>query len=191
MPESRSCHLPPSNLRGLCAALSCSDHDLGPFRPGISCPCQPQLHLPCARSYLLATAVGRAEAKYTGLDQRKSPVACFQNQGRPRMPTGVGGVAEWSNAPVLKTDVGVTLPWVRIPPPPPLARRKEFSTSGCDRIFRLFSRVMRAGLSTGLCASWRERSLSGPVFSRPNDCANSVNSFYDVENMGSSYFFGE
>ena len=32
----------------------------------------------------------------------------------------VGGVAEWLNAPVLKTDVGESLPWVRIPPPPPL-----------------------------------------------------------------------
>ena len=33
----------------------------------------------------------------------------------------VGGVAEWLNAPVLKTDVGESLPWVRIPPPPPYA----------------------------------------------------------------------
>ena len=32
----------------------------------------------------------------------------------------IGGVAEWLNAPVLKTDVGESLPWVRIPPPPPL-----------------------------------------------------------------------
>ena len=31
----------------------------------------------------------------------------------------IGGVAEWLNAPVLKTDVGESLPWVRIPPPPP------------------------------------------------------------------------
>ena len=35
-------------------------------------------------------------------------------------PHLVGGVAEWLNAPVLKTDVGESLPWVRIPPPPPL-----------------------------------------------------------------------
>ena len=27
-------------------------------------------------------------------------------------------MAEWLNAPVLKTDVGESLPWVRIPPPP-------------------------------------------------------------------------
>ncbi len=33
---------------------------------------------------------------------------------RPR-----GGVAEWTNAAVLKTAVGASPPWVRIPPPPP------------------------------------------------------------------------
>ena len=33
----------------------------------------------------------------------------------------IGGVAEWLNAPVLKTDVGESLPWVRIPPPPPFS----------------------------------------------------------------------
>ena len=31
-----------------------------------------------------------------------------------------GGVAEWSNALVLKTSVRESVPWVRIPPPPPL-----------------------------------------------------------------------
>jgi hypothetical protein len=31
----------------------------------------------------------------------------------------VGGVAEWSIAPVLKTGVRESVPWVRIPPPPP------------------------------------------------------------------------
>ena len=36
----------------------------------------------------------------------------------------VGGVAEWSNAPVLKTDEGESPPRVRIPVPPPLARLK-------------------------------------------------------------------
>ncbi len=36
-----------------------------------------------------------------------------------RYQTHVGGVAEWSNAPVLKTGVRESVPWVRIPPPPP------------------------------------------------------------------------
>ncbi len=30
-----------------------------------------------------------------------------------------GGLAEWSNAPVLKTDEGESPPRVRIPEPPP------------------------------------------------------------------------
>jgi hypothetical protein len=30
-----------------------------------------------------------------------------------------GGVAERFKAPVLKTDERATVPWVRIPPPPP------------------------------------------------------------------------
>ena len=32
----------------------------------------------------------------------------------------LGGVTERLNVPVLKTGEGATLPWVRIPPPPPL-----------------------------------------------------------------------
>ena len=40
---------------------------------------------------------------------------------KPNTHLPVGGVAEWLNAPVLKTDVGESLPWVRIPPPPPYA----------------------------------------------------------------------
>lgn len=59
-----------------------------------------------------------------------------------------GGVAEWSNAPVLKTGVRESVPWVRIPPPPPLIFLKSLSRSGCRRIFPLFSRVMREGLFT-------------------------------------------
>ena len=31
----------------------------------------------------------------------------------------LGGVTERLNVPVLKTGEGATLPWVRIPPPPP------------------------------------------------------------------------
>ena len=46
----------------------------------------------------------------------------------------VGGVAEWLNAPVLKTDVGESLPWVRIPPPPPLSplRTSDSALTGTD-----------------------------------------------------------
>ncbi len=50
----------------------------------------------------------------------------------------VGGVAEWSNAPVLKTDVGESLPWVRIPPPPPVWHCREFELVALGGIFLLF-----------------------------------------------------
>ena len=71
----------------------------------------------------------------------------------------VGGVAEWSNAPVLKTGVRESVPWVRIPPPPPLALANLFSRSGDGRIFPLFSRVMREGLNTG-CGAERPKGFS-------------------------------
>ena len=45
------------------------------------------------------------------------------------MITFIGGVAEWLNAPVLKTDVGESLPWVRIPPPPPFNHIKVFKNN--------------------------------------------------------------
>ena len=35
----------------------------------------------------------------------------------------LGGVTERLNVPVLKTGEGATLPWVRIPPPPPYYNR--------------------------------------------------------------------
>ena len=62
-------------------------------------------------------------------------------------------------------------------PPPPLARAKAFSPFGCGRIFPLFSRVMRVGLSTGPCAERPESVLSGLIFSKADDCADLVLSF--------------
>ena len=62
------------------------------------------------------------------------------------------------------------------PFPPPLAFAKALSGSGRGRIFPLFSRVMREGLSTGAGARRAESGLSGPIFSRPDDCAKLVNS---------------
>lgn len=64
--------------------------------------------------------------------------------------------------------------WVRDQLPPPLAPVKAFSRSGCGRIFLLFSRVMREGLSTGPCARRPGSGLSGPIFSGPDDCADLV-----------------
>ena len=87
----------------------------------------------------------------------------------------VGGMAERFKAPVLKTGVGASSPWVRIPLPPPLAPPKAFSRSGCGRIFPLFSGVMWERLLTGPGARKAESGLSGPIFSGPHDCARLVN----------------
>ena len=40
----------------------------------------------------------------------------------------LGGVTERLNVPVLKTGEGATLPWVRIPPPPP-----EYESMRCHK----------------------------------------------------------
>jgi hypothetical protein len=54
------------------------------------------------------------------------------------------------------------------PSPPPLAPAKAFSHPGCGRIFPLFSRVVREGLSTATCARRPGSGLSGPIFSGPD-----------------------
>ena len=100
----------------------------------------------------------------------KRPSGSLSESTASAYVAAVGGVAEWSIAPVLKTDAGVTLQWVRIPPPPPLTPAKAFSRSGCGRIFPLFSGVMRVGLSTGPGAGRPGSGLSGPIFSGPHDC---------------------
>ena len=45
---------------------------------------------------------------------------------------GPGGVAEWSNAAVLKTVDGASRPGVRIPPPPP----QDFCKKVLSKLFR-------------------------------------------------------
>ena len=75
-----------------------------------------------------------------------------------------GGVAEWSNALVLKTSEGVSLPWVRIPPPPPLAQIETRMCPDTGVIFFMFQRGL--GLATEP-ARMPERldTLSNPRFS--------------------------
>ena len=90
-------------------------------------------------------------------------------------------MAERFKAPVLKTGVAAMSPWVRIPLPPPLPLAKAFSPSGCGRIFSLYSRVMREGLSTGSDGRRPGSGLSGPIFSGPDDCAVLVFSFQTIE----------
>ncbi len=48
-----------------------------------------------------------------------APREAFQNRVGTAKASAAGGVAEWSNAAVLKTVEGASPPGVRIPPPPP------------------------------------------------------------------------
>ena len=70
-----------------------------------------------------------------------------------------------------------------VPFPPPLTPAKAFSRSGSGRIFPLYSRVMREGLSTAPAAKRPGSGLSGPIFSGPHDCADLVNSLQVHDNV--------
>ena len=78
----------------------------------------------------------------------------------------LGEVAEWSNALVLKTSEGASLPWVRIPPSPPLTPENPFSVCSRSQIFLLFSKVIAYGLLSAFLAVWVEMVLYPPIFSK-------------------------
>ncbi len=60
--------------------------------------------------------------EFTPFTSRAHPVKCIAHSaGQPRAS---GSVAEWFKALVLKTSVGGSLPWVRIPPLPPNFNQK-------------------------------------------------------------------
>ena len=59
-----------------------------------------------------------------------------------------GGLAEWSIAPVLKTDGRESVPRVRIPEPPPLAFIETRMCPDAGVIFFMFQRGL--GLATEL-----------------------------------------
>ena len=72
----------------------------------------------------------QARAKPRGQDaraktgKRRLKVCCgFKNS--TMKSNFYGGVAEWLNAPVLKTGKGESPSWVQIPPPPPFPRRQR------------------------------------------------------------------
>ena len=54
---------------------------------------------------------------------RRRPVAHRSKAGR-LWPSDRGRVSEWFKEPVLKTGVRETVPWVRIPPLPPMATNR-------------------------------------------------------------------
>ena len=70
-------------------------------------------------------------------------IFAFRIGRQPLCLPRAGGVAEWSNATVLKTVEGESLPWVRIPPPPP-PTRDTYLCLACGGASRGIRRVIRA-----------------------------------------------
>lgn len=79
-----------------------------------------------------------------------------------------GWVAEWFKAAVLKTAEGASLPWVRIPPHPPISLSTlkqnpsknlyKIRTSFVNRVLLLYSLIFTC------CAGYCERSVSRSIF---------------------------
>src|SRR5450755_506122 len=72
------------------------------------------------------------------------------------MLSTVGRVAEWFKAPVLKTGVPARVPWVRIPPLPPVqnrtanaARSRFYARDGGERSEQIALRSHDADLAVG------------------------------------------
>ena len=77
---------------------------------------------------------------------------------------GTGSVAEWSKAPVLKTGVRESAPWVRIPPDPPLFCEECFSACADAGFFRCFQGLRRWAVHL-YPRKMPEIGLSEPIFS--------------------------
>ena len=119
----------------------------------------------------LATSKGRhAGARHAELDPR----ALFPNASGGRfgclgivlirgsgssIAARSGQVAEWFKAAVLKTAVGATPPWVRIPPCPPHSNAKSVQGPRLGPFFFLFQRAL-AGPSA--LRRLRARRRTGP-----------------------------
>jgi hypothetical protein len=62
-----------------------------------------------------------------------------------------GEVAEWFKAPVLKTGVGASLPWVRIPPSPPVASVAQATVLSSTR--ELAHTILSGARASQVCPS--------------------------------------
>lgn len=69
-----------------------------------------------------------------------------------------GSVAEWFKALVLKTSVGGTPPWVRIPPLPPIMQNKNFKTTryrfGIRYLPAIWAALRCSNNLAKQCATW-------------------------------------
>ena len=63
-----------------------------------------------------------------------------EGDGLPRTNAHSGRVAEWSKATVLKTVEPARVPWVRIPPLPPIIAKYEQHGAGSSKTVIPFTR---------------------------------------------------
>ena len=91
-----------------------------------------------------------------------------------------GGVAEWSNAPVLKTGVRGSVPWVRIPPPPPHIPSNLLMPWQCGGAFRSPSRTEALVQATGLVPAFLNPVLLQAFQTIAADLAVAEHGFQDV-----------
>ena len=80
-----------------------------------------------------------------------------------------GEVAEWSNASVSKTEVLARVPWVRIPPSPPVHIRAALSASTTTSLSGRFPGVFTTDLLTGPSRTSPKIALRRPILSGPPD----------------------
>ena len=84
-------------------------------------PLTPCLRLNAKRHYCYAATlhICAAQEKSDGAFVHNFPQTTFQNRRTVAKSLSTGGLAEWSNAAVLKTVGRESVPRVRIPEPPP------------------------------------------------------------------------
>jgi hypothetical protein len=115
--------------REFCAALVLFHPSGWPSAPRTA-PGTPVPH-PRMRGYHSFDVPGWEGFRAGSADFRDRPASPLRGRGpresalsesrQPHYPDPAGSVAEWFKALVLKTSVGGTLPWVRIPPLPPVS----------------------------------------------------------------------
>ena len=94
---------------------------------------------------------------------------------RPR-PAQRGEVPERSNGSVSKTEVRATVPWVRIPPSPPVPFGVPLSDRPTAALSGRFPGVLGTDLLTGPARRPRKIALRRPFLSGPPDLADLVRS---------------
>ena len=110
----------------------------------------------------------------------------FPNRKRHRKASRNGDLAEWSNAPVLKTDEGESPPRVRIPEPPPLTLAETDDGPLWGPFFFLFQRGLAVATALRRLAKY-PKSVSEPALSltdRPLPSEGRIQKVYYFQCVG-------